>query len=101
MPPEDLPGMIVAGKARQTLVGLARAGVAVVLAGHVHRAYSRRSGEPGMPLIVQASTTTSVRLRGEPNAYNRIILRPGERPVLETRLWTGHDWESGPASVVV
>jgi 3',5'-cyclic AMP phosphodiesterase CpdA len=98
MPPEELPDMVVAGKARRALVGLAQAGVAVVLAGHVHRAYSRRGQEAGMPLIVQASTTTSVRLRGEPNAYNRVTFGPDGKAAVETRVWTGAGWRSlGPA----
>jgi 3',5'-cyclic AMP phosphodiesterase CpdA len=98
MPPADLPGMIVAGKAARALAGLARAGVGVVLAGHVHRAYSARGAAAGMPLIVQASTTTSVRLRGEPNAYNRIAFDPDGQAVVDTRVWTGSDWRSRDAA---
>ncbi len=88
--------MVIAGKARRALAELARVQVAVVLSGHVHRGYSRRAEGPGMPLIVQASTTTSVRLRGEPNAYNRVSFGPNGQTVVETRTWTGKGWRSSP-----
>lgn len=97
LPPEDTPSMVVAGSARRALASLARARVRAVLAGHVHRGYSRY-GRPGMstPLIVQASTATSVRLRGEPNAYNRITIDEDGRLTVETRAWNGACWIARP-----
>lgn len=55
------------------LDALARAGVDLVLGGHHHRAdaqvYSASEGLPGI-LVVHSATSTSGRLRGEPNSYN-------------------------------
>ena len=43
------------------------------------------------PLIIQGGSATSTRLRGEPNAYNRVIL-DGETLSVERRVWTGTEW---------
>ena len=90
---EDRPRMVLAGRARETLAALAQADVRLVLSGHAHATYSRFSLPDGRgPLVVQCGTTTSVRLRGDPNAYNRITVLPGAEPVIEARAWTGSGW---------
>jgi 3',5'-cyclic AMP phosphodiesterase CpdA len=95
---EDRPRMVLAGRARETLAALAQADVRLVLSGHAHATYSRFSLPDGKGLqVVQSGTTTSVRLRGNPNAYNRITVLPDAEPVIEVRAWTGSGW-SVPAS---
>ncbi len=90
MASEERPGMVLVGNAQQTLRVLTAMDVRLVLSGHVHRSYSR-VGISGGPLIVQCATTTSVRLRGEPNAYNRISV--GDAGIaVEVRIWTGDGW---------
>src|SRR6201996_3815071 len=87
---EDRPKMVLAGQAKQTLAALAKADVRLVLSGHAHYVYSRFSLPDGSgPLVVQCGTTTSNRLRGDPNAYNRITVEHGAPPGVEARLWAG------------
>jgi hypothetical protein len=88
--------------------------VQLVLSGHLHLSYSRRhtpvdQGPPAVtlpdgeaaeiknadgrappqgPLVVQAATATSTRLRNEPNAYNLITIRDGTIKV-EVHAWDG------------
>ena len=95
LPPEAAPGTPVAGGARQALLALAAAGVRLVLAGHLHRGYARlASPAADAPLILQGSTATSTRLRGEPNAYNRVTIGRDGHPTVEIRIWNGHAWET-------
>ncbi len=99
---EDRPRMVLAGRARETLAALAGADVRLVLSGHAHAIYARFDAIDGVgPLVAQCGTTTSVRLRGDPNAYNRITVLPGEKPVVEARIWTGACWSPrAPASMI-
>jgi 3',5'-cyclic AMP phosphodiesterase CpdA len=91
MASEERPRMVLVGNARQTLRMLAGLNVKLVLSGHAHRSYTRLSAAGG-PLVVQCATTTSVRLRGEPNAYNRITIGRSGKIGVEVRAWTGDGW---------
>jgi hypothetical protein len=51
-------------------------------------------------LIVQAATTTSVRLRGEPNAYNRIRIDEAGKITVDVRSWQRSAWLSATSSVL-
>lgn len=94
LPPEAAPLLPVAGRAAAALAALARHRVALVLGGHLHRGYARVAS--GGPLVLQGSTATSVRLRGEPNAYNRISFEEGV-PVVEVRTWHDGAWQTREA----
>lgn len=94
-------------RADKALEVFSRIGVRLVLSGHYHLSYVRRhesSGEvkeaaPIGPryaaaapiLVAQASSTTSTRLRGEPNAYNLIDFDEGVITIA-VREWLGDKW---------
>jgi 3',5'-cyclic AMP phosphodiesterase CpdA len=97
MPPEGEVSRQIAGNATRALAAFAAQGVRLVLAGHLHRSYARLSS-PGMvpggpaPLILQGGSATSTRLRGEPNAYNRVTVLEDGSVQIEGRIWTGAFW---------
>ena len=85
----------------------ARIGVRLVLSGHFHMSYVRRHDHPGEVreaapvgpresatghiLVAQAASTTSTRLRGEPNAYNLVDIE-GSEITIRVREWLGSGW---------
>lgn len=93
LPPPDRPGERLVGRAAHTLRHLETAGVDLLLAGHLHRAYAgdimtHHAKAARSILVAQASTATSTRLRNEPNAYNLIEIAP-PRLTLRLRSWEG------------
>jgi hypothetical protein len=42
--------------------------------------------------VLQGGSATSVRLRGEPNAYNRIAVNDAGDIAIEGRIWDGKTW---------
>ncbi len=83
----------VAGGASRALAAFAAHGVRLVLAGHLHRSYARPGTQDGpAPLILQGGSATSVRLRGEPNAYNWVTVGADGAFTVEGRVWDGGRW---------
>jgi 3',5'-cyclic AMP phosphodiesterase CpdA len=95
--------------ADRALRAFADLGVRLVLSGHFHLSYVRRFEQPGTVregapsgpresavapiLVAQSSSTTSTRLRGEPNAYNVIDIASGEIAIA-VREWQGSHWQT-------
>jgi 3',5'-cyclic AMP phosphodiesterase CpdA len=99
LPPPAEPRLPIVGGAKQALADFARHGVQLVLAGHLHRYYVLHGGPGGgPPLLVQGSTSTSHRLRGEPNSYARITLAAGAAPQVALRVWDGESWTDGASA---
>jgi 3',5'-cyclic AMP phosphodiesterase CpdA len=98
LPPENLPLQTVVGGSKRALAAFAAHGVRLVLAGHLHRSYSRMSsGEnTGAPMILQGGSATSTRLRGEPNAYGRIRVDADGTVCAVGQVWDGAAWGVGP-----
>lgn len=113
--PKALPKSAATEGAREALDAFAANDVKLVLSGHLHLSYSRQHAPargaagaptavlpdpaagavakpatplPAGPLIVQAASATSTRLRDEPNAYNWITIDGGQVTV-EVRAWDG------------
>ena len=96
------------GGAARALAAFARQGVRLVLSGHLHvgdvaeparEAGARATGTAttttaaeGPLTVVLSSTTTSRRLRGEPNAFNEIRIAPGGAVEVFARAWDGTRW---------
>jgi 3',5'-cyclic AMP phosphodiesterase CpdA len=103
--PEGEVSSQIAGNAEAALAAFAEHDVRLVLSGHLHRSYARLSA-PGTlrggraPLILQGGSATSVRLRGEPNAYNRITIGDDGDIVIEGRVWDGRGWTSATVQPV-
>jgi 3',5'-cyclic AMP phosphodiesterase CpdA len=95
--------------ADRALSAFAELGVRLVLSGHFHLSYVRRFEQPGSVregapsglreaaaapiLVAQSSSTTSTRLRGEPNAYNVIDI-VGDEIAIAVREWHGAGWRT-------
>ena len=96
LPPQGAPHTPVVGGAASALRQLGARRVTLVLAGHLHRGFARLSSPGAPPLILQGATATSVRLRGEPNAYNQVTIGADGEPVVRVRRWDGHAWTTLP-----
>jgi 3',5'-cyclic AMP phosphodiesterase CpdA len=93
LPPPDTPDEDLAAHAAEAIPVFERCGVDLILSGHLHRAYTGEVGGQSRAihrsiLVAQASTATSTRVRGEPNAYNLIMI-DGNRVGLCARVWDG------------
>lgn len=112
LPPQAAPEARLVGGAARALAAFARQGVRLVLSGHLHvgdiaeparEVGARAEGtaevttEAAGPLtVVLSSTTTSHRLRGEPNAFNEIHIAPDGRVQVFARAWDGARWAAVP-----
>lgn len=88
--PEGAEGAVV-GRSRLAIKTLAECGVDMLLAGHFHIAgtgyTARRYNIPGFSaLIVSTGTTTSTRVRGQPNSFN-VIRLAAPRVTIERHIW--------------
>lgn len=93
LPPADAPETRLVGRHKLALKALESYGVDLLLAGHLHRAYSGDIANfhaeiARSILVAQASTATSTRLRNESNAYN-VITIANPYVTFEVRAWDG------------
>jgi 3',5'-cyclic AMP phosphodiesterase CpdA len=86
------------GRAVRALTTLEACGVDLLLAGHLHHAFTGDASAYHTEitrsiLVAQATTTTSTRLRKDSNAYNHITI-DGDLVELDVRTWGGDRFES-------
>ncbi|WP_448187512.1 metallophosphoesterase family protein [Azospirillum sp. sgz301742] len=91
LPPPDAPETRLVDRHKLALPALEDAGVDLLLAGHLHKAYSGELATfhtqvARSILVAQASTATSTRTRDEANAYNLITIDASTLS-LEVRAW--------------
>jgi 3',5'-cyclic AMP phosphodiesterase CpdA len=100
IPPTNDPTAALVGRAKAALAMLASCGCHLVLAGHLHQAYSCDVRPYHVEidrsiLVVQAGTAISHRRREEANAYNVLTIdEGGRRLTIDVRTWRGHDFHS-------
>jgi 3',5'-cyclic AMP phosphodiesterase CpdA len=93
IPPQHNPQETVVARAKLMLQTLDGCGCSLILAGHLHKAYSGDARPYHVEikrsiLVFQAGTAISHRRRDEANAYNLITI-DGDRLQLEVRAWDG------------
>ena len=81
VPREGTKSFDAVGRAEQALEVLAQCGADLILAGHLHRSYSRQTASfyrlaRRSILVVQSGTTLSARTRDEQNSFNVIGVEP-------------------------
>ncbi len=97
LPPEAALETPVAGGAAAALAAMMGAHVVLLLAGHLHRGFARTWATGHSLLVLQGGTATSVRLRGEPNTYNRVTVTASGAVTVIVRVWIDHRWTTQPA----
>ncbi|MDO9709009.1 metallophosphoesterase family protein [Paracraurococcus lichenis] len=112
LPPRAAPEARLVGGAARALETFARQGVRLVLSGHLHvgdiaqparevgavahGTATETTRAAGPMTVVLSSTTTSRRLRGEPNAFNEIRIAPDNTVEVFARAWDGARWAAVP-----
>jgi 3',5'-cyclic AMP phosphodiesterase CpdA len=102
LPPRAAPGARTVGGAARALEAFARQRVRLVLSGHLHvgDVAEPAAAVPGGPTVVLSATSTSHRLRGEPNAFNEIRIAPDGSVAVHARAWDGARWAAVAAETV-
>lgn len=90
----------VVGRHEDAVTAVCKAGVHIALAGHFHRTYAEAARKmvenAGSALVIQAGTTTSIRLRGdELQSFNWIHAHRNNEIELQVIAWDGTGFRRG------
>ena len=98
MVPDNASASDRADGGEAALAAFHRAGVNMILTGHLHVAFTTdaamRTADHSI-VNVHAGTCMSTRTRGEPNSYNRIIF-DGDDVTIRVRVWRDSQFVDGP-----
>jgi len=93
-PPDTTHTVKLVGRADLALEAIEECGIDLLLAGHMHEGYTGdiqayyHSAKRSI-VVVQAGTAISRRVRGQPNAYNIIIL-DSNHILIHVKTWNGN-----------
>ncbi|MFT8245401.1 metallophosphoesterase family protein [Roseomonas sp. BN140053] len=98
LPSVQYPETVLVKRASRALTAFRRAKTRLVLSGHLHQTYTNQLTSSALStkgvFVVQSGSTTSLRLRGEANSFNHLVISSSECN-LKVYCWEENQWKEG------